>query len=36
VKPLARLVLPVLVEQLLALSVGFVDKWLAGNLFAGA
>jgi putative MATE family efflux protein len=36
VKPLARLVVPVLVEQLLALSVGFVDKWLAGNLFAGA
>ena len=35
-KPLARLVLPVLLEQLLALSVGFVDKWLAGNLFAGA
>lgn len=28
--------LPVLVEQLLALSVGFVDKWLAGNLFVGA
>lgn len=27
--------LPVLVEQLLALSVGFVDKWLAGNLFTG-
>ena len=35
-KPLVRLVVPVLVEQLLALSVGFVDKWLAGNLFAGA
>ena len=35
-KPLTRLVVPVLVEQLLALSVGFVDKWLAGNLFAGA
>jgi putative MATE family efflux protein len=30
------LVLPVLVEQVLALSVGFVDKWLAGNLFPGA
>jgi Na+-driven multidrug efflux pump len=29
-------VLPVLLEQLLALSVGFVDKWLAGNLFSGA
>ena len=28
--------LPVLVEQLLALSVGFTDKWLAGNLLAGA
>lgn len=35
-KPLVRLVLPVLLEQLLALSVGFVDKWLAGNLFTGA
>jgi putative MATE family efflux protein len=31
-----RLVLPVLVEQVLALSVGFTDKWLAGNLFPGA
>ena len=29
------LVLPVLLEQFLALSVGFTDKWLAGNLFAG-
>lgn len=28
--------LPVLVEQVLALSVGFTDKWLAGNLFPGA
>ena len=28
--------LPVLLEQVLALSVGFTDKWLAGNLFAGA
>ncbi len=28
--------LPVLVEQLLALSVGFTDKWLAGNLLTGA
>ncbi len=35
-RPLARLVLPVLLEQVLALSVGFVDKWLAGNLFSGA
>jgi putative MATE family efflux protein len=32
----AWLVLPVLVEQLLALSVGFTDKWLAGNLLTGA
>lgn len=31
-----RLVAPVLLEQVLALSVGFVDKWLAGNLFTGA
>ena len=31
-----RLVLPVLAEQVLALSVGFTDKWLAGNLFPGA
>ena len=31
-----RLVAPVLLEQVLALSVGFVDKWLAGNLFSGA
>jgi putative MATE family efflux protein len=30
------LVLPVLAEQFLGLSVGFVDKWLAGNLFADA
>jgi putative MATE family efflux protein len=30
------LVAPVLVEQFLALSVGFVDKWLAGNLFTEA
>jgi Na+-driven multidrug efflux pump len=34
--PVVALVLPVLVEQVLALSVGFTDKWLAGNLFAGA
>lgn len=32
---MVRLVLPVLLEQFLALSVGFTDKWLAGNLFAG-
>jgi len=31
-----RLVWPVLLEQLLALSVGFTDKWLAGNLLEGA
>jgi len=36
VRPLARLVLPVLAEQFLGLSVGFVDKWLAGNLFVMA
>ena len=35
-RPLAVLVAPVLLEQFLALAVGFVDKWLAGNLFAGA
>jgi putative MATE family efflux protein len=35
VRPVARLVLPVLLEQLLGLTVGFTDKWLAGNLFAG-
>jgi len=34
--PLLRLVVPVLVEQVLALSVGFTDKWLAGNLLEGA
>jgi putative MATE family efflux protein len=33
---LAVLVAPVLLEQFLALAVGFVDKWLAGNLFAEA
>jgi putative MATE family efflux protein len=27
---------PVLLEQFLGLAVGFVDKWLAGNLFADA
>ena len=31
--PLAILVGPALLEQFLALAVGFVDKWLAGNLF---
>lgn len=36
VRPLLRLVAPVLLEQVLALSVGFVDKWLAGNLFSDA
>jgi putative MATE family efflux protein len=36
VLPLAVLVVPVLIEQFLALAVGFVDKWLAGNLFAEA
>jgi putative MATE family efflux protein len=35
-RPVLRLVLPVMVEQLLGLSVGFVDKWLAGNLFSDA
>jgi len=30
------LVAPVLLEQFLALAVGFVDKWLAGNLFTDA
>ena len=31
-----RLVWPVLLEQVLGLSVGFTDKWLAGNLLQGA
>ncbi len=35
VRPVVRLVLPVLLEQVLALSVGFTDKWLAGNLLEG-
>jgi putative MATE family efflux protein len=35
-RPVAVLVGPVLLEQFLALAVGFVDKWLAGNLFSGA
>ena len=30
-----HLVWPVLLEQLLGLSVGFTDKWLAGNLLEG-
>ena len=34
IRPLVRQVLPVLAEQVLALAVGFTDKWLAGNLFA--
>ena len=34
--PVVALVLPVLLEQVLALSVGFTDKWLAGNLLEGA
>jgi putative MATE family efflux protein len=36
VRPVLRLVWPVLLEQLLGLSVGFTDKWLAGNLLEGA
>ena len=31
-----QLVWPVLLEQVLGLSVGFTDKWLAGNLLEGA
>lgn len=34
--PLALLVGPVLIEQTLALGVGFTDKWLAGNVLVGA
>ena len=30
-----RLVLPTLLEQVLAILVGFTDKWLAGNLLEG-
>lgn len=30
------LVWPVLLEQVLGLSVGFTDKWLAGNFLEGA
>jgi putative MATE family efflux protein len=36
VRPVLHLVWPVLLEQLLGLSVGFTDKWLAGNLLEGA
>ena len=35
VRPVLRLVWPVLLEQVLALTVGFTDKWLAGNLLEG-
>lgn len=35
IAPVVRLVAPVLLEQVLALSVGFTDKWLAGNLLDG-
>ncbi len=35
VRPVLLLVLPALVEQVLAISVGFTDKWLAGNLLEG-
>ncbi len=34
-RPVLLLVLPTLVEQILAISVGFTDKWLAGNLLEG-
>lgn len=36
VGPLVLLVVPVLIEQTLALGVGFTDKWLAGNVLIGA
>ncbi len=36
VRPVLTLVWPVLLEQVLGLSVGFTDKWLAGNLLEGA
>ena len=36
VRPVLRLVWPVLLEQVLGLSVGFTDKWLADNLLEGA
>jgi Na+-driven multidrug efflux pump len=35
VRPLVRLVVPVLLEQALALGVGFTDKWLCGRLLEG-
>lgn len=35
-RPVLWLVGPVLLEQTLALGVGFTDKWLAGNLLVGA
>lgn len=35
VRPVLLLVLPALLEQVLAISVGFTDKWLAGNLLEG-
>ena len=34
-RPVLVLVLPALLEQVLAISVGFTDKWLAGNLLEG-
>ena len=34
-RPMLRLTLPVLVEQMLHLLVGFVDLWLAGNFLPG-
>jgi putative MATE family efflux protein len=36
VRPVLHLVWPILLEQVLGLSVGFTDKWLAGNLLEGA
>lgn len=36
VLPVLWLVAPVLVEQTLALGVGFTDKWLSGNLLVGS
>lgn len=35
-RPVLHLVWPVLLEQVLGLSVGFTDKWLAGNFLEGA
>src|SRR5919106_6707622 len=34
-RPMLRLTLPVLIEQMLHLLVGFVDLWLTGNLLPG-